>query len=345
MQRIHTRAFLDSVGLVAMVGLVLPLGAGTADAFHGSNYCSNTAWLQYIACKSEIKDDLFSQRAICLNISDDAERDECIDEASANLEEARDECRGQLRARRDLCQDLGEGRYDPSFDPEDFQTEFDNLNPYLPLAPGNAWVYESEDETVTVEVLNKTKLIEGVTCIVVNDVVDEDGELAEDTDDWFGQRKDGTIDYCGEESKDYEFFEGDTPQEPELVEIEGSFKAGRDGDKSGTLFMGTPVVGAKYRQEWSPSNAEDVAEVLSTTYGHGSDPRFDEFVPEDLILLLCDGNCVVTADTSPLEPDALEYKFYARGVGFFFEVKPEDGESLQLIECNVDPKCDELPEL
>jgi hypothetical protein len=60
---------------------------------------------------------------------------------------------------------------------------------------------------------------------------------------------------------------------------------------------------------------------------------------------LCDGDCVVTADTSPLDPDGLEYKFYAKGVGFFFEVKPEDGESLQIVECNIDPKCEELPEI
>jgi hypothetical protein len=150
---------------------------------------------------------------------------------------------------------------------------------------------------------------------------------------------------CGEEAKDFEYFDGDDPPLPELVEIEGSFKAGRDGDKSGTLFMGTPIVGAKYRQEWSPSNAEDVAEVLSTTYGYGSDARFDPLISEDLVELLCDDDCVVTADTSPLEPDTLEYAFYARGVGFFFEVKPEEGESLQIVECNVDPKCDELPEL
>ncbi len=44
-------------------------------------------------------------------------------------------------------------------------------------------------------------------------------------------------------------------------------------------------------------------------------------------------------------PDGLEYKFYADGIGFFLEVNPEDEESAQLVECNVDPKCDELPEL
>jgi len=350
MQHIQTKALLQWVGLAAMVGLALSLGAEATRAsgggHHGEeNFCSRTAWYQLVACKMEIRDDMFSAKAICLNVSDDEERSECFDDVHPDFREAYEECKGQFTARLELCGDIGEGRYDPSFDPEDFETEFDNLNPYLPIKAGNKWVYENEDETVTVEVQNKTKLIEGVTCIVVNDVVEEDGKLVEDTDDWFAQRSDKTIDYCGEEANDFEYFDGDMPPSPELVEIEGSFKAGRDGDKSGTLFMGTPVVGAKYRQEWSVSNAEDVGEVLSTTYGYGSDSRFDPLVPEDLVELLCDADCVVTADTSPLEPDVLEYKFYSRGVGFFFEVKPEEGESLQIIECNVDPKCDELPEL
>lgn len=68
-------------------------------------------------------------------------------------------------------------------------------------------------------------------------------------------------------------------------------------------------------------------------------------MPEELADLLCNDDCVVTAHTPPLEPDVVEYKFYARDVGFFTEVKPEDGEAAQLVECNVDPKCDDLPEL
>ena len=113
------------------------------------------------------------------------------------------------------------------------------------------------------------------------------------------------------------------------------------------------MVGAKYRQEWSPSNAEDVAEVLLLGYGPGqSDPRFDGLVPEELLEIMCgDDDCVVTADTTPLEPDVLEYKFYAYGVGVFFEVKPEDEEEapLGIVECKVnnpvgDAKCDALPD-
>ena len=47
-----------------------------------------------------------------------------------------------------------------------------NPNPYYPLAIGNVREYVGGEETIRIEVLDKTKLIEGVTCIVVNDVVD-----------------------------------------------------------------------------------------------------------------------------------------------------------------------------
>ena len=82
------------------------------------------------------------------------------------------------------------------------------------------------NEFTTVQVLNSTKLIAGVTCIVVRDQVFEDGDLVEDTDDWFAQAKDGNVWYCGEEAKDFESFKGDEPRKPELVSIDGSFKAG-----------------------------------------------------------------------------------------------------------------------
>ena len=256
-------------------------------------------------------------------------------------------CREQRDARQQLCQALGEERYDPDFEPEDFDDDFTNPtnpNPFFPLAIGNHWDYAGGDETVAVEVLAETKSIEGVTCIVVNDQVEQDGEVVEDTDDWFGQRKNGTVDYCGELSREFESFEGDDPETPELVSLEGSFKAGRDGAQPGTIFLGMPAVGRVYRQEWSPGNAEDAAKVLSTSYGFGNDPQLDAFVPQDLAELLCPADdCVVTGEFTPLSPGSFERKYYARGIGFFLEVHPGSGEILQLVDCNFDARCAVLP--
>jgi hypothetical protein len=327
------------------VGLALALSATPPPAAAKARACTQTASAQLDACKSEVRDDFFSARALCLNLSDAGARDACFEQARAEKQEATEECAEQRSARRELCGELGEEPYDPSFDPADFDVDFATpRNPFFPVAIGNRWVYEGGDETVTAEVLPETKLIEGVPCAVVRDVAEENGEVVEDTDDWLGERLDGTIDYCGEISQNFELFPGDVPAEPELVDTDGSWKTGREGAKSGTLFLGAPEVGRVYRQEWAPGDAEDAARVLSTTYGFGSNPDLDEFVPQALAELLCAaGDCVVTAEFTPIEPDALERKYYARGIGLFLEVGVESGSTVQLVECNVDPVCASLP--
>lgn len=313
----------------------------------GRDFCSKTARVQFLACQHEIKASRFTGKAICFNAPDAEKRKACLAELKvAQSEEGIQLCQEQRDARLDLCDVLGEDPYAPDFTPANFDDDFTNLtnpNPYFPLGIGNRWKYVGGGETVTVEVLNKTKRIEGVTCIVVNDRGEVAGETNEDTDDWVGQAKDGSVYYCGEISMSFETFPGDEPTDTELVDVEGSWKTGRDGDRPGILFPGTPAVGATYRQEWSVGDAEDVAEVRSTTYGFGTDPELDELVPRTLAELLCANDCVVTREFSPVEPDAFERKYYARGIGLFLEVNPEAGEVLQLVDCNLDPKCTVLP--
>ena len=52
-------------------------------------------------------------------------------------------------------------------------------NPFLPIIPGMTRIYEGGDETVTVTVTGDIKIISGVPCAVVHDVVAEDGEVIE----------------------------------------------------------------------------------------------------------------------------------------------------------------------
>lgn len=335
-------AMLVAWAAVALFGIT-----ASAPAFDSTEEaCSTTAQAGLTACKHDVKDDWWEAVAICANESDSADRLECITDAWVERGESREECREVFEARLELCEDLGEDPYDPDFDPNDFDTDFANLtnpNPYWPIAIDNKWSYVGGDEEITVEVMSATKLIEGVTCIVVKDVVEKDGEVIEDTDDWQAQAKDGAVHYCGEIALNFETFEGDDPEVPELVDIEGSWKAGRDGAKSGILMQAEPEVGQVYRQEWAFGDAEDAAEVLSIDYGLGKDPELDEFVPVELATLLCDEDCVVTRDFTPLEPDAEERKYYAPGIGLFLEVDPESGEIVQLVDCNLHPKCALLP--
>lgn len=321
------------------------IGGGTevvgAPRLRARGVCSATAQAQYQACKNEIKDDKYEGIAVCFNDTED--RAGCLDEVDQDFLEAQEECEEQFEARLSLCEDLGEDAYDPSWDPADFDPDFLTMNTYLPIAVGNTWSYEGGDETVDIEVLDKYKDVEGVTCIVVQDVVHEEGDLVEDTFDWFAMGTDGTVHYCGELARDYEYNEDDDPVEPELVEIEGSFKHGRDGAKSGILMEAVPMEGDVYRMEWSVGNAEDAAEVLATDYSYGEDEELDEFVPQVLADYFCDDDCLVTFDFSPLEPDAEELKYYAPGIGLFLEVDLESGDIVYLVDCNVDALCAAIP--
>lgn len=308
----------------------------------GRKFCSRTANLLLRACQNGAQDDYWTAVAICTNVADAGERAECLDDAKSSRGEANELCREQLSGRLDACELLGEGRYDPDFDPALFDPDFAHLtnpNPYFPLTIGNRWEYRGGGEVNTVEVLNETKLIDGVRCLVFRDRVFKNGSLTEDTNDWFAQAKDGTAWYCGEQTAEFETFKGDHPMIPELTGVEGSFKAGRDGDKPGIIFLASPAVGDVYLEEFSLGNAEDVTEILSTTYAFGRDPELDRFVPRRLANLLCSGDCVVTKNFSLLEPGAFQRKYYAPGIGVFLEVDPETGETSRLVSCNFDARC------
>jgi len=308
-------------------------------------FCSQTANLLFRACGNEVQDDFFKAQAICLNVSDKGERAQCLADTITARNESRELCSEQRTGRLDTCKALGEDRYDPNFDPALFDDPKHptHPNPYFPLTVGNRWEYHGGNEVNTVKVLNETKLIEGVTCAVFSDQVFKDGDLAEDTDDWFCPAKDGNVWYFGEEVKDFESFDGDNPRKPELVSIDGSFKAGRNGDKPGIIFLASPKPSAVYLEEFSLGNAEDVTQVLSTTYKFGSNSELDQLVPQQLAQMLCSGgDCVVTKNFSLLEPGDFARKYYARGIGVFLEVE-SSGKVIQLVNCNFDPRCAALP--
>jgi len=309
-------------------------------------YCSATARAIFRACEHEVQDDYWIAVAFCINVSDDAKRAQCYVDAKASRRESKQFCEVQRAGRLDACKSLGEDRYDPDFRPALFDDDYAHLtnpNPYFPLGIGNRWEYRSGTETDTVEVVNETKLIAGVRCIVVRDIVKDNGRSVEETDDWYAQAKDGNVWYFGEEVKNYETFRGDRPRRPELVSIDGSFKAGRDSAKPGIIFRASPTAGEVYIEEFSLGNAEDVTEVLSTTYAFGNDPELDRFVPQQLAELLCAGNCVVTRNFSLLEPGIVDRKYYSPGIGFFLEVHLNTGETVDLVRCNFDPRCNMLP--
>ena len=344
MKRIKVLEALVIVVAVILVALLAMPGIVSAQQ---PGFCSQTANLLFRACGNEAEDDFLVARAICVNEPEQADRAECNADAEASRDESLQLCQEQLDWRLEGCQLTGEDRYHPEFEPALFNNPKNptNPNPYFPLKIGNRWEYVSGSEFNTVEILNETKLIDEVRCIVSHDQVFDNGDLIEDTDDWFAQAKDGNTWYCGEETKTFESFKGDNPRIPELVSIDGTFKAGRDGDEPGIIFLASPTLGQVSREEFSLGNAEDIAQVVSTTYKFGSDPELDQLVPKKLADRFCSvGDCVVTDNRSLLEPGIVERKFYARGIGNFLEVVPDTGEVVQLVNCNFDNRCKNLPQ-
>ena len=363
-------AALIAAGALLSPGPVLAHGddGESGDRDGKRRVCSTTARLALQACRAEARDDLLIASAICLNLSDRDERRDCKKEAQTENSEFRELCKEQFDARLEVCDLVGEGAYDPDFDPDAFDL---GGNTWFPLAVGNRWKYESEftdeegeaiTETITVTVLEDadepgefvTKQIgvtedsDGVTCLVVNDLVEENGEVIEDTDDWYAREiETGDVWYCGELARDFETFEEDSPPIPELVSIDGSFKPFRDGDQPGILVpdvlpFDSLSVGRVYRQEVSLGNAEDVAQVLSVDYvfgGESEDPEsLDYLVPEGLAEAFCSAAapCLVTRDFTPLEPGVEERKYRAQGIGVFLEVNLTDEVIVELKECKVD---------
>lgn len=183
-------------------------------------------------------------------------------------------------------------------------------NRYLPWKPGTRWVFrgfgsEGHQRTV-VQVLHRTKNIKGITATVVRDIVrSTSGRLIERTFDWYAQDDRGRVWYLGENSHAYEHGQ---------VSTYGSWETGVDGAKPGIAMFRHPRIDVRYWQEFYRGVAEDQGTLLdrstktTVAAGHYTHVR-------------------MTEDTSPVEPTAIEFKFYAPKVGVVLEMdaSPEQG--------------------
>ncbi|CAN5129047.1 hypothetical protein BH18ACT10_BH18ACT10_00220 [soil metagenome] len=202
---------------------------------------------------------------------------------------------------------LPQGGETVKLDPADFTTNIDN--PYWPMSPGDKWIYRETDEgskmRVEVTVTDKTrKIANGVEARVVHDVVTEDGQPVEVTDDYYAQDKDGTIWYMGEDTAEYE--------NGKVTTREGSFEAGKDGAQAGVIMPANPRDGMIFRQEYLKGEAEDEGEILSTN--EQVQAPFGYYK-----------GALLTRDTTPLEPKVTEYKLYAKDVGPVLVVQTSGG--------------------
>jgi len=202
----------------------------------------------------------------------------------------------------------------PTFDPDDFVTVVDN--PHYPLRPGTTYFNASPDGAFVdnLTVTRDTIEILGVTCVVVEDLAYEDGELVERTLDYFAQDKLGNVWYLGEDATHYE--------DGKVIGTDGTWRAGNPGQHAGIIMLADPQVGDFYKQEQAPGVAEDQAVVISLNAS--VDVPYGSFT--DLLQ---------TDDTTPLEPGFVERKTYAEGVGLLQEV-PNDGPRIDLLKIRFD---------
>ncbi|MFQ5487656.1 MAG: hypothetical protein ACE5ET_04315 [Gammaproteobacteria bacterium] len=283
----------------------------------GGAFCSATARALFKACRHDVRDNFWIAVGNCENLSTEADRKTCFADAKLDRHEDIESCGEQRAARLDACGLLGEAPYDPVIDPRQFVEPAQigvtaSANPYFPLVTGLTRIYSAGNETIRVTVTDEVKEILGVPCVIVRDIVEADGEIVEDTEDWYAQDIDGNVWYFGEIAQN--FVDG------ELNNLDGSWKAGVAGAKAGIVMKAFPQAGDVYRQEFALAEAEDLAMVLSVS------------ASAETPAAACHGDCLLTRDFTPIEPGVNEHKYYAPDIGVILTVDVESGDREELIQ-------------
>ncbi len=288
------RLMTAAVALVAVAGLCATTNATSPKA------CLLTARAGFQSCKLGAQSDAARAVGRCDNIPDPSLSKTCLQQASMDRKDALQSCKDENGLRLMVCARLGPGPYAPAIDPANFTNSTVIDNEFFPLTPGTTFIYEGQTaegfEHVEFAVTHVTKMILNINCVEVHDTRKVDGKVVEDTRDWFAQDNERNVWYFGENTT---LVSDGLP-----TDLSGSWTGGVDGAQPGIVMKGQPAIGDFYRQEFSLTNAEDLAEVKSltasvmVTYPPGS---FD--------------NCLETEESSSIAPGDVEHKFYAKGIG------------------------------
>ena len=206
--------------------------------------------------------------------------------------------------------------YSPEINPNNFVATVNNK--YFTLKPGTKFTYENKTdeglERIEVVVTDKIKLVMGINAAVVWDRAWLNGELIEDTKDWYAQDKKGNVWYLGESVDNY--------VQGKLDNHAGSWEAGVDDAKPGIIMLNNPQIGNSYRQEYYKGQAEDMGEIVALgikiTVPYGT---FE--------------NCLQTRDWSALEKSQGEFKYYCPDVGLVVMEESVAGEQEKVELINV----------
>lgn len=288
--------------------------------------CSSHAELLLSACRADRRDAFLVHIADCVYVTPAEEEKACRAEARAEAAEKAEECEEIYDARLDICDEVGEDRFLEELDPADFVDPDDigngvDPNPYWPLNAGHTHVVVGGGEVTVATATHEVRTVGGLPCRVIRDLVFEevdDGqgnieyEGVEVTQDWYAQRADGDVIYCGENT--YEIVD-------DLIDNnDGSFANGTDRARAGFLVRALPVAGEVDRQEMASDEAEDIVEYLSLAASPSDEEGGDgQAFP-------CAGRCLKTFELNPRSPGQAEHKYYLPGTGFVLAtLLDEDG--------------------
>jgi hypothetical protein len=194
----------------------------------------------------------------------------------------------------------------------DFSARIDN--PWYPLQPGTRYVYigtkDGQPSRDVLTVTHQTRVIDGVTCVVVHDRLYLRGRLGERTTDYYTQDSRGNVWYFGEKTAELD-------RNGHITNTTGTWMTGVDGAQPGIYMPAHPRLGQSARQEYYKGQAEDHFKVIGL------------FHP---VAVSAGTNTLLTQEWTPLEPGTIDHKLYVRGIGTVLEQTEKGGsERAELI--------------
>ena len=198
----------------------------------------------------------------------------------------------------------GRNEYTTSFRTEDCTFNSTGLNPFFILEPNYQLVLTAgpeagEEANLTITVLNETREVNGTETRVVEERETSGGQLTEVSRNFFAICEEtNSVFYFGEEVDEYE--------NGRVVSHGGAWLAGEGENRPGIIMPGTILLGARYYQEIAPDVAMDRAEIVGM--GQVIQTPTGDFT-----------DTLITQETTALEPNELEFKYYAAGIGLLQE--------------------------
>ena len=193
--------------------------------------------------------------------------------------------------------DSDKKEYTDSFNLEDCTFSSTGANRYFILEPGYQLVLEDQKEDVelTITVLDQTKNIAGIETRIIEEKETKADDLVEISKNYFAIcTENNSVFYFGEDVDIYE--------NGQVTNHDGSWIHGVDNARAGLMMPGLALLGSKFFQEVAPDVALDRSLIVS----------LDEKVKTPAGVF---GDSLKTKETTPLEPSAKDFKWYAPNIG------------------------------